>query len=219
MLKIKISFNCISIDIWFSSIDFFRDIFRNHHHIFVFDENTMFVKQIEFIIISVIYYIEIEKFFTTCLLFKYQWRHEMLAETWRYKKLFRLLKKIFFTMIFSIRRHKWKIFFIFTNKSHFNCISTSNVRFSFVNQIRRTSRLNKEYRRWLRKNHTRFVYFAVCKQIKQKLNSWFRFNSSIYQRFQISQRWQSRNHMFVVCKNAKRIARFDFLFAQRVNNH
>ena len=122
-------------------------------------------------------------------------------------------------MILSIKRHEWKIFFILTNKSHLNCISTNNVRSSFVNQTRKTSRLNKKYRRWLRKNRTRFVYFAICKQIKQKSNSWFRFNNSIYQSFQISQRWSSRNHMFVVCKYARRIARFDSLFAQRANNH
>ena len=96
LLKTKTSFSCTSIDTWFSSIDLIRDIFRNHHHIFVFDESTMLVRQMKFIIISAIYYIEVEKSFTTCLLFKYQWRHEMLAEVWRCERLFRLSKENLF---------------------------------------------------------------------------------------------------------------------------
>ena len=122
-------------------------------------------------------------------------------------------------MIFSIRRHEWKTFFTLTSKSHFSCTSASNVRLFFVNQTRKTFRLDREYRRWLRKDRTRSVYSAICKQIEQESNSWSRLNSSIYQSSQISQRWSSRSHMFVVCKYARKIARFNSLFAQRANNH
>ena len=122
-------------------------------------------------------------------------------------------------MILSIKRHEWKTFFTLTSRSHLSCTSASNVRSSSVSQTRKTSRLDREYRRWLRKDRTRSVYSAVCKQIKQKSNSWFRLSNSIYQSSQTSQRWSSRSHMFVVCRYARRIARFDSLFVQRANNH